>query len=322
MPDRNLVPLTHHEVLALAEPFVRRGRQVDLAASARADRRIVFRERMQPGPGPDEPPIRETLELESFAGGSCRVTRALTRDGLRATLQAAGREPAGLLEAIESVPVRTQFRHGRGWALALSYDVERGGGRRLTRGVAVMAGMKLLLKVAAVRGVAADVSLTCVEGVIPVLPEDLLAVLGWDWAPLERGRDGWTARLRLRGTLLRRSARAEVELERAAIHIARTLSEAPAAFHQRLLRARWGVTLRRAIPLLTIFVLAGVVAMLARVVTEPEPATLMLLFHVPTALIALSFCLQEAARFEIPPRPRRCDAADWRGPIVHSANRP
>jgi hypothetical protein len=33
---------------------------------------------------------------------------------------------------------------------------------------------------------------------------------------------------------------------------------------------------------------------------------------VPTALIALSFCLQDLARFEIAPWPRRSAAPDWR----------
>jgi hypothetical protein len=36
-----------------------------------------------------------------------------------------------------------------------------------------------------------------------------------------------------------------------------------------------------------------------------------LLYHVPTALIALSFCLQELPAFEIPPWPHRADGLDW-----------
>jgi hypothetical protein len=38
----------------------------------------------------------------------------------------------------------------------------------------------------------------------------------------------------------------------------------------------------------------------------------MLLYHVPTALVALSFWLQELPQFEIPPLPRRSSAATWR----------
>ena len=40
----NAPPLTHHDILALAEPFARRGRRVDLAASDRIARRVVFQE--------------------------------------------------------------------------------------------------------------------------------------------------------------------------------------------------------------------------------------------------------------------------------------
>jgi hypothetical protein len=37
----------------------------------------------------------------------------------------------------------------------------------------------------------------------------------------------------------------------------------------------------------------------------------MLLFQLPTALIALSLSLQELARYEIPPWPRRSRAQSW-----------
>ena len=36
-------PLTHHEILRLIEPFTRRGRHVDLSATDRIERRIVFK---------------------------------------------------------------------------------------------------------------------------------------------------------------------------------------------------------------------------------------------------------------------------------------
>ena len=36
------IPLTHHEILGLVEAFSRSGRQVDLTASDRAARRLVF----------------------------------------------------------------------------------------------------------------------------------------------------------------------------------------------------------------------------------------------------------------------------------------
>jgi hypothetical protein len=70
------------------------------------------------------------------------------------------------------------------------------------------------------------------------LPEDLLAVLGWDWARLVRTADGWKSKLRLRGNLSRRSDRAEAALDRPAVHLARTLAEPPARFHDTWRAAR------------------------------------------------------------------------------------
>ena len=37
----------------------------------------------------------------------------------------------------------------------------------------------------------------------------------------------------------------------------------------------------------------------------------MMLFNIPTLLLALAFSMQELPRFEIPPWPRRLDASAW-----------
>jgi hypothetical protein len=44
---------------------------------------------------------------------------------------------------------------------------------------------------------------------------------------------------------------------------------------------------------------------------DRAPGLWVALYHVPTALIALSFMLQELPRFEIPPLPRRLRALRW-----------
>ena len=73
-------PLTHHEILELSEPFVRRGWRVDLAATDRMARRLVFQRRdaaATPGAGPapahDEPVI--ALQLEDDAEGGFLLDR-------------------------------------------------------------------------------------------------------------------------------------------------------------------------------------------------------------------------------------------------------
>lgn len=149
------------------------------------------------------------------------------------------------------------------------------------------------------------------------VPDDLLAVLGWDWARLVPERSGgWTTRLRLRGGAARRTRLAEAALERAAAHLALTLAEPPARFHERHRAARWGVVLRRSIPVLTPLALLATVLGMPKLDTSGGPGLWWLLYHVPTVLIAASFCLQELPRFEIPPLPRRSRRAGWLQPAA------
>ena len=120
-----LPPLTHHEIVRLVEPFARRGRHVDLAATDRTARRIAFRPAevvLQATPGLA---WQESLELE--AGEEQRFVlrrRLLSRDGLLALAEAAGPDPAALLERIEAVPHERHVRSGPGWLVVRSYDAD------------------------------------------------------------------------------------------------------------------------------------------------------------------------------------------------------
>lgn len=62
-------PLTHHEIIGIVEPFTRRGRHVDLSASNRLERCLVFKpvaiECATPGPAG----LLETLKLENPSDG-------------------------------------------------------------------------------------------------------------------------------------------------------------------------------------------------------------------------------------------------------------
>ena len=70
--------------------------------------------------------------------------------------------------------------------------------------------------------------------------------------------------LRLRGREPDRSNSAERKLERMVDHLVQTFTEAPARFHERLAGARWGVALRRSIPLLISLGLIGAAAATSR----------------------------------------------------------
>lgn len=316
-------PLTHHEIVGRVEPFARQGWHVDLAASDRAARRIAFKPRERPAEPPDGPPWRETLELDCRSDTRPVLTRTVAGPGgATATAQAAGPDAGELLARLDAVPLAQHFSVGPGFVVARSYDTALPSGVRasgagvprvLTRAQLVVGGLTLTLviKLPGLRSVAADLTLTPAPGPRPDLPEDLLAVLGWDWARLVRGKDGWTSKLRLRGPVLRRSRTAEAALDRAGAHLARVMAEPPAAFHDRHRLARWGVVLRRGIPSLTALAMVVGALLLPRLTDPSNSGLWMALHYVPIGLLALSFSLQELAQFEIPPWPRRSRAGQW-----------
>jgi hypothetical protein len=320
-------PLTHHEILSLVEPFTRRGRQVDLAASDRAARMLLFKPVDLTAEAPEAASLRETLKLECHDSRRFTLTRVLTHpSGLQATLQVTRAQPVALLAQLDFVAPQHQFQAGPGFVIARSYQVESPVGPDasvhaaaapliLSRGVVQVDGLTLVLKLLAVRGVAADITLTPALGATLDLPEDLLAVMGWNWVRLVRGRTDWTSKLRLRGSLVRRSRGAEVALSKVATHLVQVFAEAPSRFHERFLPARWGVVLRRAIPSLTVVLLIVSALMLPRMTDNRGAGLWMALQYVPIALLALSFRLQELSQFEIPRPPRRLTASHWREPV-------
>lgn len=303
-------PLTHHEVLALAEPFVRRGIAVDLGASDRISRRIAFRARELDASAHGLGTLREGLALESLPTGTLRLVRTLAAvDGPEASAEAMGPNGAELLERVMAVPPSALLRRGDGFVLA-RHHVIHATGRVFARGVVRLDGLELTMTVSPVRGVAADLRLLESGMVSFALPEDLLAVLGWDWTRLLRERGGWRTRLRLRGSSDRRTRTAEAALDRAAEHLARTLAEPPSQFHDRHRGARLFAMFRRSIPLLTPVALVIAVLALPRFDVEASPLWL-LIYHLPTLLIALAFLLQELPAFEIPPWPRARREPSW-----------
>ena len=304
-------PLTHHQIIGLVEPFTRRGRHVDLGASNRLERRLVFKPIEHEG----SPSLRDTLELENPYDDYFCLTRRLQLEGggLRASLMAEGRDAAELLQRIEAVAPQRQFSAAPGSMTGLSFRLDA---RKLvlTEATSQFGGYTLHTRVPRTKGMAAEFELTAPEASPVTLPEDLLAVIGWDWSPLRASRvhrGTWTSKVRLRGKEPRRSASAEAKLARTAQHLVATLSQPPAAFHERYARARWGAALRRGIPTLTALGMIGGVSMLPRAALDDFSPLRMMLFNIPTLLLALAFSMQELPRFEIPPWPRRLDASAW-----------
>jgi hypothetical protein len=312
-------PLTHHEIVSIVEPFSLAGRHVDLAACDRDARRIAFK------PAAREGGLTETLQLDARNPKRFVVERQLAHpSGMVATLGGSGDDATALLAAIDAVPPSQHFREGQGWRIARSYELWLRDLFLCNADLEVDGlHLALTLKLPALRGVAGDIAISVAPGHTLDLPDDVLAVLGWDWARLQKKRDEWVSKLRLRGSALRRSRTAETALEHAAPHLVRVLAEPPLQFHQRHLAARWGVVLRRSIPTMTALTMIGGALLIPQIFDEPRAAGYwMALHYVPIALLALSFRLQEMSQFEIPRWPKRPTAARWCEPANATTHAP
>jgi hypothetical protein len=312
-------PLTHHEILGLIEPFARGGRQVDLAASDRIERKLVFKPIDHADLTSELVDINETLKLESLRLNIFRLTRTLTLPcGLQATLLTEGASPGELLSRIESVPPQRQFRPVDDTMMALSYrinltkDASAGNVTMLTRAEARLDGLSVILTASTVKGYPASIDLVPDHGSTLEFPEDLLAVQGWDWGPLKSGRGGWTSKMRMSGAEPRRSRQAEIKFEATIAHLARTLAATPRQFHETLVRQRWGVAFRRGIPLLLCVSLILAAAAVSMMPIPQDSIVNMLIMFTPAVLGLLPFCMHDTPPLELPPLPRLSPAPAWR----------
>ena len=298
-------PLTHHDILALAAPFVRAGRRVDLPGSDRAARRLVFAPFEQDG-------LVECLALDDDEGAGWRLTRTLTDPaGLQAQLTSAGDDLQALCERTLALPAPGQFSRGEGWAIAWSHQMQDRG-PRLRAAELRLDGLTLVMSVSSVDRIPAAITLEAPGRDINTLPSDLLAVLGLRWARLDRSGSGWRSSLDLRDRGAARGAEAQSQLVAAAQHLARTLAEPPARFHDARVPQRWAVTARRAVPLLACIGVIGAALAVPALQLQQDSVFRMLIFNAPPLLLGLFFVLREMPRVELPPLPRRPTAAQWR----------
>jgi len=313
-------PLTHHEILRLVEPFTRRDRHVDLSASNRLERRLVFKPVVRASETPGCDGACEILQLDNPRSQIYRLTRALTVGDATAKLIAEGEDPGELLARIEAVPPERQFRWVAAIPIALSYrlDAKARAGEdaqpapmTLTAAQARIGGLALAVKADTGKGYPAEIELSPQPEAPLDLPEDLLATLGWDWRVLRKRGAVWTGTLRAPGREPRRSRHIESAVEKTVAHLARTLAEPPRRFHDRLRGARWTVVFRRLIPLLATFaLLAGGVA-LSFADLPQDSLILMMTFNFPPVMLFMMFAMREIPRFEIPPFPRASNAPSW-----------
>lgn len=319
------LPLTHHDILGLVEPFTRGGRQLDLAASDRIKRCLVFKSRLSIEPAiaalnktiADK--LTDTLALDCLADDSFVLRRTVTHaEGLVANLVSKGADTSSLLASVEAVDPQALFRSGEGWQMARSYRLEPGRSATganpqptmlLTNAVVQLAGLTLLLKMPAVTGYPAELEITALAAI--ELPDDLLQVLGRDWERLSRGAKNWKATLKIRGKEPERTRLAEDKLDTVARHLALTLSQSPASFARHQVAARWRVAARRSVPMLTLLGLVLASLAVPYLGIAPDSVYWMLIFNAPPLLLLWGFSLREMPRFELPRPPKQLTAASW-----------
>jgi hypothetical protein len=304
--------LTHHQLFALIAPFARDGWVLDKTASDRARRHLVFR---RDAAACDAATPTDTLELDGAPGAPLALTRRSGEpNGLQATLRAEGRDAAALLARVQAHDTAAQFEVVAGHRVAWSRRLDDGAA---SGPVSVAAEWRspwvtLALRIPPPPARSAPLEIVaCVPGVA-ALPDDLLAVLGWDWSPLRANAPGrWSGRVRLRGHGAAREREARRKLHALTRHLAATFDAPPARYHERLKVRRWGVLARRALPQAALLVLALDVAAATRLRAQADSPWTVLLLLVPALLLGLYLLRSEQPSFEWPRWPARSGAASW-----------
>jgi hypothetical protein len=254
------------------------------------------------------------------SAGRQRLTRTLVLAGPEgaaaappATLRAEGTDAAALLARLSAVPHARQFVAAGGTWAALQQRLPAATHAPpvLLGATAQVAGLTLQLKVSGVQGFPAELELLRPAGDARRLPEDLLAVLGRRWDRLTALSRGWVGQLALRGPEPRRSDEARAGIAMALEHLARTLAEPPARFHERHRGARWRVALRGTGPVLAGAALVGL-ALHLQSLGDAYSSYLGLLANLaPPLLMGLFFLRREMPRIGLPRPPRPLQADAW-----------
>lgn len=332
---RQAKPLTHHEIMTLIAPFTERGLQMDMDASRREERRVVFKPSEHP-PSTDFPGnLQAQLCLQAATQGRHELMRTVTDDsGLTATATVMGKDIGRLLEALDALPVERHFRVYSGYPVARSYEIDVVNGsseRRLARSDnkpatdskpvrrqpilvgarARVEGVQLELKAVRLDGPLAEIRLTTDPGIKLQMPEDLLAVLGWRWRPCQDFGSYWRGNLRVAAREPKRTEDLETQLATTVTHFAETLAQPPQAFHARHRRARWRVSLQRSIPLLIGLLLLALAPSIQWQQLEEGSVMKLLVFLAPPLMMVGAFTLRETPRIEIPPIPRPLKQTAW-----------
>jgi hypothetical protein len=319
-------PLTHHEILALVGPFTRRGHHVDMAASRRAERQLVFKPIEHDPVGAGAPRLREHLELAVSERGNFRLERVLRPTGTASSSAAARVTAAGpdveiLLTQVEGFDSARLFPDCGECQARRSYRLlppQESGGEpgapwtaRLVEAHAEIHGVRLAVD-ADLQRMPVKVRLYAPPGRHLQLPRDMLAVLGRHWRAVDDYGDHWRTTIRVAKREPRRTRDVEAKFERTVAHLADTLARPPAGFHGRHRVRRWVSVVQRGLPLFAVLAMVGGTLLLANVPLSEGNVFRMLVFHLPPLLLLVFFlAFDELPPFEIPRIPRQLKQPGW-----------
>jgi hypothetical protein len=239
---------------------------------------------------------------------------------LSASLTAAGRDLDALLAQVDAVPPARHFRISGGVCLERAYRVApppEGDPAPpdpvtvLTGARAVVQGVTLELDADRGGGMPAQVRLTPPPGRRLEIPQDLLAVLGREWRPMQDRETHWLGSIRAAPDEPKRTADLEAKLERTVAHLEETLGGTPTEFHRRHHEARWQALRRRAAPA---FASCGVIFGIPAIALLPAvegPRDQMLLLQIAGLLLLGIFAFTDLPRVEIPSLPRDLPQERW-----------
>jgi hypothetical protein len=319
-----VTPLTHHEILTLVGPFARDEWRVDLAATDRQNRCVVFEPRTHDHPeDPSSLSLTEHLQLENPARGRFCLRRTLTdASGLSATLEVIGEDAASVYAQCARVPLDDHFRHQAGTLAALSYaleyrrpapNAEPGWRRRFTLGEAYVRGRRLQFDARTVPGLPAKLTLDWHPQGDIHLPGDLLAVQGWAWRPLQLMPGGWKATVKLSRREPERSREAEERFLATVAHLEQTLSQSPAHFHERFKWQRWRVVFQRSLAIQGMLAILSAIPILYWGDFGQDGQVPLWTTGVPPVMLLAIFLSwsREVPVMEIPPLPKPLVATAW-----------
>ena len=175
-----MIPLTHHDIVRLAAPLVREGLRVDLPASSREERRILFR----PVSHEDEAggTIVSRHSLSALPDGGVELVRAVGDErGLVSTLIARAADADALVDTFAAIPLARQLVREAGYSAALSWTLEPTGHDAGEAPGAAEEGGTARLELRHVVGAVGPLCLVIDASTGAGMPADALLVTRSDW---------------------------------------------------------------------------------------------------------------------------------------------